>query len=183
MTDPAPGAGDDKTNEQADVDTGNLAAVPVAVAAEDAAEEHGQDPPETAHDGNSEVGDTTEPDSDDEEEEDDDDGEEEEEEEEDEEPRLKYARLTQNLAGVYKNADATSSFLVAGDKMVWAHPLGIARARALLTSSIDHWHPQWQHQCNTATSLPVPAGVPCSFRLCDNRLDLPLSTTIQHWQT
>ncbi|POS73765.1 hypothetical protein DHEL01_v207838 [Diaporthe helianthi] len=45
-------------------------------------------------------------------------GDEDEDEDEDEEPRLKYARLTQHLSGVYKNADATSSFLVAGDKMV-----------------------------------------------------------------
>ena len=40
------------------------------------------------------------------------------EEEEDEEPRLKYASLTKNLTPVYRNGDATSSFLVAGDKMV-----------------------------------------------------------------
>ena len=44
--------------------------------------------------------------------------EEEEEEDEDEEPRLKYARLTQHLGPVYRNGDATSSFLVAGDKMI-----------------------------------------------------------------
>jgi vacuolar protein sorting-associated protein 41 len=50
-------------------------------------------------------------------EEEDDDGDEEED-EEDEEPRLKYARLTQNLGAVYRNGDATSAFLVAGDKMV-----------------------------------------------------------------
>lgn len=37
---------------------------------------------------------------------------------EDEEPRLKYARLTQHLGPVYRNGDATSAFLVAGDKMV-----------------------------------------------------------------
>jgi hypothetical protein len=37
--------------------------------------------------------------------------------EEDEEPRLKYSRLTGNLAGCYRS-DSTSSFLVAGDKMV-----------------------------------------------------------------
>lgn len=49
---------------------------------------------------------------------DEDDEDDEEEEEEDEEPRLKYARLTQHLAPVYRNGDATSSFLVAGDKMV-----------------------------------------------------------------
>lgn len=58
---------------------------------------------------------------DDEDEEDDDDEEDEEEEEEeddDDEPRLKYARLTQHLGAVYRNGDATSAFLVAGDKMV-----------------------------------------------------------------
>ena len=38
--------------------------------------------------------------------------------EEDEEPRLKYARLTSHLGAVYRNADATSTFMVAGDKMV-----------------------------------------------------------------
>lgn len=47
------------------------------------------------------------------------DEEEDEEEEADEEPKLKYTRLTSNLAPVYRNGDATSTFLVAGDKMVW----------------------------------------------------------------
>ena len=55
-------------------------------------------------------GEEEEDDSDDEDDDDDD--------EEDEEPRLKYARLTQSLSGVYRNGDATSSFLVGGDKMV-----------------------------------------------------------------
>lgn len=50
--------------------------------------------------------------------EDDEDDEDDDEDEEDEEPRLKYARLTQHLNGVYRNGDATSAFLVAGDKMV-----------------------------------------------------------------
>lgn len=44
------------------------------------------------------------------------------EDEDDEEPRLKYAYLTKHLSSVYRNGDATSSFLTAGDKMVW--PLG-----------------------------------------------------------
>lgn len=35
-----------------------------------------------------------------------------------EEPKLKYARLTSHLGPVYRNGDATSVFLVAGDKMV-----------------------------------------------------------------
>ncbi len=44
--------------------------------------------------------------------------EEEEDDEEDDEPRLKYARLTPQLNSIYRNGDATSTFLVAGDKMV-----------------------------------------------------------------
>lgn len=41
-----------------------------------------------------------------------------EEDEDDEEPRLKYAYLTKHLGSVYRNGDATSSFITAGDKMV-----------------------------------------------------------------
>ncbi|KAK4694647.1 vacuolar protein sorting-associated protein 41, partial [Lecanoromycetidae sp. Uapishka_2] len=41
-----------------------------------------------------------------------------EEDEDEEEPRLKYASLTKHLKPVYRNGDATSTFLVAGDKMV-----------------------------------------------------------------
>lgn len=37
--------------------------------------------------------------------------------EEEEEPRLKYATLTKNVSSLYRNGDATSTFLVAGDKM------------------------------------------------------------------
>lgn len=44
--------------------------------------------------------------------------EEDEEEEEDDEPKLKYARMTGYLGPVYRNGDATSAFLVAGDKIV-----------------------------------------------------------------
>ena len=43
---------------------------------------------------------------------------EDEEEEEEEQPRLKYAPLTRNLTSLYRNGDASSAFLVAGDKMV-----------------------------------------------------------------
>lgn len=64
---------------------------------------------------NDEEEDEEEEDDDDEEEDDED---EEDEDEEDEEPRLNYARITQNIASVYRNGDATSAFLVAGDKLV-----------------------------------------------------------------
>ena len=40
------------------------------------------------------------------------------EEEEEEEPRLEYASMTKKLTAVYRYGDATSTFLVAGDKMV-----------------------------------------------------------------
>ncbi|XXH02042.1 Vacuolar protein sorting-associated protein 41 [Hypoxylon texense] len=54
-----------------------------------------------------------------EEEDDDDDGDDDDDEDdEDEEPKLKYARLTQHMSAVYRNGDATSAFLVAGDKMI-----------------------------------------------------------------
>jgi hypothetical protein len=43
---------------------------------------------------------------------------EEEEDGEEDEPKLKYARLTSHLGPLYRNGDATSTFLVAGDKMV-----------------------------------------------------------------
>lgn len=52
-------------------------------------------------------------DEDDEENDDDD-----EDEDEEDEPRLKYTSLTKNLRLLYRNGDATSAFLVAGDKMV-----------------------------------------------------------------
>jgi Mg-chelatase subunit ChlI len=62
----------------------------------------------------------TEPsdDLDEEEEEEEEEEDEEDSDEDDEEPRLKYAYLTKHLGSVYRNGDATSTFLVAGDKMV-----------------------------------------------------------------
>ncbi|PSN60324.1 vacuolar assembly protein-like protein [Corynespora cassiicola Philippines] len=39
-------------------------------------------------------------------------------EEGDDEPKLKYTRLTGSLGPVYRNGDATSTFIVAGDKMI-----------------------------------------------------------------
>ncbi|EEH44696.2 uncharacterized protein PADG_00985 [Paracoccidioides brasiliensis Pb18] len=42
----------------------------------------------------------------------------EDEDEEDEEPRLKYASLTKSIGSVYRNGDATSTFLATGDKMI-----------------------------------------------------------------
>lgn len=192
MTDPVPGAGDDKTNQQADAEASPVDESPPAAQAsttDSAADEQGIDKTGGGNDGTSEAAETEEPDSDEDEEEeddeeDDDDDEDEDEDDEDEEPRLKYARLTQNLAGVYKNADATSSFLVAGDKMVRIFAACFyLRDQVLLTLVIDRWHPQRQHQCHTTSSFPGPPSIPCPLRFRDDSLDISLSATIQHWQT
>ncbi|OJD11872.1 hypothetical protein AJ78_07441 [Emergomyces pasteurianus Ep9510] len=57
----------------------------------------------------------------------------EDEDEDEEEPRLKYASLTKNISSVYRNGDATSSFMVAGDKMV----LRVYHAHSATVSSIS----------------------------------------------
>ncbi|WZH46220.1 uncharacterized protein QYS62_007292 [Fusarium acuminatum] len=69
-------------------------------------------------DGDDDDDDDDDEDEDEDDEEEDDEEDDEEEDDDDEEPKLKYARLTQHLNGVYRNGDATSAFLVAGDKMV-----------------------------------------------------------------
>lgn len=69
--------------------------------------------PENGHVKNDKVEDGQDEDDDGVDEDDDED-----EDDEDEEPRLKYAKLTGSLATVYRNGDATSSSLLAGDKMV-----------------------------------------------------------------
>ncbi|KAI9813686.1 MAG: Vacuolar protein sorting-associated protein 41 [Thelocarpon impressellum] len=69
----------------------------------------------------------------------------EDEDDDDEEPQLKYARLTGSLGGLYRNGDATSAALVAGDKMiVGTHngnipsvPLTPSNSIHIATSSID----------------------------------------------
>lgn len=106
-------------------------------------EEEGKDVDENYDDEEEEEedDDEDEDDKDDDEDEDEDDDDEDDD-DEDEEPRLKYARLTQHLSPVYRNGDATSSFLVAGDKMVL--PISPHRPDLKLTST-DCWNPQRQH--------------------------------------
>lgn len=80
-------------------------------------------------------GETEEDDHETEEEEEDD-----EDEDDDDEPRLKYARLTQHLGAVYRNADATSAFLVAGDKMVGFQFMCMPVRTMSLIYTTDHWN-------------------------------------------
>lgn len=123
MTDPATGADFETLSEQVEDGTAAVETVPSsATAINDVTKSNDEDRSKSGNEG---AGETTEGTSDEEEEEDDDEAEEgdededdDDDDEDDDEPRLKYARLTQNLGSVYRNADATSSFLVAGDKMV-----------------------------------------------------------------
>lgn len=124
MTDTAPGTGeDDKTLEQSQAQ-GSTAEAAVEISSPSAprrsghrkststSSERAAKHTQTESEGEDEDGDSDE---DDEEEEESS----EEEDEDDEEPRLKYESLTKHLGPLYRNADATSSFLVGGDKMVW----------------------------------------------------------------
>lgn len=78
-----------------------------------------------------------------EEEEEDDDGEDDEDDVEDEEPRLKYAPITPVLGPLYRNKDATSTFMTAGNKMVCSMFIQWSRLEELvLTKSVvDCWNP------------------------------------------
>lgn len=63
--------------------------------------------------------------------------EEEDDDEEEEEPHLKYSHLTKQLGSAYRNGDATSTFLAAGDKMVCIlSPLTLQKADRI----IGAWH-------------------------------------------
>jgi hypothetical protein len=65
-----------------------------------------------------------------------------EDEDEEEEPRLKYAQISKRLSSLYRNGDAVSAFLVAGDKMVCVHSIrGAAHSNPLLTADTDCWNP------------------------------------------
>lgn len=93
------------------------------------------------------------------------DDEDEEDEDADEEPKLKYHRLTTSLGPVYRNGDATSTFIVAGDKMVCITmrskqpltPMPSRLALDLLTACVDCRHAQWQYSKSLWTWRWLPS--------------------------
>jgi len=129
MSEPSPPAGD----EQAHPHGNDEVAAPVsendggADPRSRADNEDGRASPEG--DGGNREKEAVHEDEEDVEEDEEDEEEDEEEEDDDDEPKLKYARLTQHLGAVYRNGDATSSFLVAGDKMVYSSPRSAADVR------------------------------------------------------
>ncbi|KAK4238788.1 hypothetical protein C8A03DRAFT_33185 [Achaetomium macrosporum] len=99
------------------------------------------------------------------EEEDDEDDEDDDEEEEDEEPKLKYARLTQHLGPVYRNGDATSAFLVAGDKMiVGTHNGNIHAVQLPAFQSLRVYHAHSASVTSVSIS-PFPPPLPSTAKL------------------
>ncbi|KAF4635706.1 hypothetical protein G7Y89_g2391 [Cudoniella acicularis] len=111
------------------------------------------------------------------------DGEDEEDDEEgdEEEPKLKYARLTSYLGPVYRNGDATSAFMVAGDKMFVGTHSGIIHVVSL---------PSFQslrvYQAHTASVSsisispfppPRPSGVPEGIKRVVSQSQTPKRTS------
>ncbi|KAF2084578.1 vacuolar assembly protein-like protein [Saccharata proteae CBS 121410] len=82
----------------------------------------------------------------------------EDEEEEDEEPKLKYDRLTGYLGSVYRGGDATSSFLVGGDKMVIGTHNGNINVLSLPSfQSLRFYH---AHSASVTTVSVSPFPIP-----------------------
>ncbi|KAM0717041.1 hypothetical protein Q7P37_006893 [Cladosporium fusiforme] len=81
---------------------------------------------------------------------------EEDEDEEDDEPKLKYAKLTGSLAGVYKNGDFTSAFCVAGDKMVMGTQDGNIHALSIPTMEILRTYHAHSASITSCSVSPVP---------------------------
>ncbi|KAL8999645.1 MAG: hypothetical protein Q9169_001605 [Polycauliona sp. 2 TL-2023] len=95
---------------------------------------------------------------------------EEEEEEEDEEPRLKYASLTKHLKPVYRNGDATSAFLVGGDKMVIGTHNGNIHVLSLPSySSIKVYHAH-STSVSAVSISPFPPPLPAPKPKANARL-------------
>ncbi|KAI9666699.1 MAG: Vacuolar protein sorting-associated protein 41 [Bathelium mastoideum] len=89
--------------------------------------------------------------------------EEEDEEEEEDEPKLKYNRLTGHLGAVYRNGDATSSFLVSGDKMIIGTHNG--NIHILLLPNLQSLRTYRAHSASiTAISVSPPVPTPTSWK-------------------
>ncbi|KAE8358247.1 hypothetical protein BDV27DRAFT_71736 [Aspergillus caelatus] len=97
------------------------------------------------------------------------DEEEAEDDEDEEEPHLKYAYLTKHLGAVYRNGDATSSFLAAGDKMIIGTHNGNIHALSLpLFQSLRVYHAHSASVTSISVSPfppPLPNTKPDSIRL------------------
>lgn len=110
----------DETSNATDQDPGQLKGTEGEASSTPATKASKESPRPGSGEGGDDDGESDEDEDDGEEDEDEEDEEEEDDDDDDddEEPYLKYTQLTQHLRGVYRNGDATSAFLVAGDKMI-----------------------------------------------------------------
>ncbi|EWC48223.1 hypothetical protein DRE_02327 [Drechslerella stenobrocha 248] len=78
-------------------------------------------------------------------------------EEEEEEPKLKYVRLTSSMGNVYRNGDATSTAVMAGDKLI----LGTHNGNIHILS-LPSLHPLRVYHAHTAsvTALSISPPIP-----------------------
>ncbi|KAK5135146.1 hypothetical protein LTR08_005532 [Meristemomyces frigidus] len=88
------------------------------------------------------------PDEDDEEDDDDDD--------DDEEPKLKYAKLTGTVSGVYRSNDSTATFTVAGDKMVMGTHNGNIHVLSLPSLQVVRTYRAHSATITSVSVSPVP---------------------------
>jgi hypothetical protein len=86
---------------------------------------------------------------------------------EEDEPHLKYDKLTASLASVYRNGDATSSLLVAGDKMILGTHNGNTHTLALPSlQSLRLYHAHSASITSISVS-PTPTAPPLSVPRLD----------------
>ncbi|KAF2261011.1 vacuolar assembly protein-like protein [Lojkania enalia] len=104
--------------------------------------------------------------------------EEDDEDEVEEEPKLKYTRLTSSLGPVYRNGDATSAFMVAGDKMIIGTHNG--NIHVLTIPSFQPLRNYNAHPSASVTALsispfppPLPTAQPNSPSRAAERPDTP----------
>ncbi|KAJ5594815.1 uncharacterized protein N7459_001023 [Penicillium hispanicum] len=94
-------------------------------------------------------------------------------EEEDEEPRLKYAYLTKHLGSIYRNGDATSTFLVAGDKMIVGTHNGVIHVL-----SLPFLQPLRVYHAHSASVTSISIS-PFPPPLSNPKLDVPSKQTAE----
>lgn len=81
-----------------------------------------------------------------------------EEEETEDEPRLKYKKLTSLLKNVYRNGDATSSFVVVGDKMIVGTHSGNVHALDVTTLLPTRYYHAHSASIACLSVSPVPSA-------------------------
>ncbi|KAL1394198.1 vacuolar assembly protein-like protein [Phyllosticta capitalensis] len=93
--------------------------------------------------------------------------------EEDEEPKLKYDRLTGYLGSVYRNGDATSSFLVGGDKMIIGTHNGHVNVLSLPSFQSLRFYRAHSASITSVSVSPFPPPMP------DFRAELPVRSATE----